>query len=171
MPRMKPSLVSLASGLILMAGAEVASAQQAVILVRHAELSSVPTVDPRSLPISEAGEERARHLADFLRDSGVTAIYVTDFERTIATAQPLAREIHKEPTVVAKSDPRELMERIRKDHAGETVLLVGHTDTIPGLLKALGYPADVRIGREDFSNLFVAIPKGEGPPTVLRFRY
>jgi len=168
---MKSLLASLASGCVLLASAEVASAQQAVILVRHAELSSAVVTDQKALGISEAGQARAQHLAQLFKDAGVAAIYVTDFERTIETAQPLAREIHKESTVVAKSDPRELLERIRKDHAGETVLMVGHTDTIPGLLKALGHPADVKIDSKDFSNLFVVIPKGDGPPTVLRLRY
>jgi len=168
---MKTRLIPLISATVLAAFAATANAQQAVILVRHAELQGAAMAEPKHLPLSEAGEVRAKRLASILKDSGVGAIYVTDFVRTNKTAEPLARELNKELTVLPKGDPRELVERLRKNHGGQTVLLVGHTDTLPGLLKALGHPVDIKIDPQDYSNIFVVIPKSDGAPTFLLLRY
>ncbi len=60
---------------------------------------------------------------------------------------------------------------LRSEHQGKRNLLVGHWSTIPMLIKALGYPQEVTIGRSEFDNLFVVIPKGEQAPTVLHLHY
>lgn len=168
---MKNGLIPRIAATALAAFASAAEAQQTVILVRHAELPSAAMAAPKDVPLSEAGSARAKRLASMLKDSGIDAIYVTDFARTRRTAEPLARELNKQPTALPKGDPRELVERLHKNNNGQTVLLVGHTDTLPGLLKALGYPADVKIEPDDYGNIFVVMPKAEGAPTFLRLRY
>lgn len=160
-----------AVAIALVALALPAYAQQAVFLVRHAELQGAAMAEPKHLPLSEAGEARAARLAAMLKDAGIDAIYVTDFVRTQKTAEPLARAIGKEPTVLPKGDPKELVARLRANHARETVLLVGHTDTLPGLLGALGHPADIKIEAADYGNLFVVVPCAEGAPAFVRLRY
>ena len=159
------------AGILLQLAAGAASAQQAVILVRHAELPGAAMANPKDVPLSPVGKARARRLAEMLKDAGIAAIYVTDFERTRQTAQPLAGELGKQLTVVPKGDPKALVERLRMQHAGQTVLLVGHTDTLPGLIKALGHPAEVTIEAQDYGNLFVLAPRSEGAPGFLRLRY
>ena len=168
---MKARLVSSISGALFATCLTTASAQQAVILVRHAEIQGAAMAEPKGLPLTEAGEARARRLATLLTDAGISAIYVTDFVRTSETAAPLARALNKEPVVLPKGDPQLLVERLRTDHSGQTVLLVGHTDTLPGLAKALGYPAEIKIEPQDFSNLFVVTATGSGAPVLLRLRY
>jgi broad specificity phosphatase PhoE len=158
------------SAALLLAPA-AALAQQEVILVRHAELQGAAMADPKNLPLSPAGKERAQRLAAILKDSGVAAIYVTDFARTNQTAQPLSLELDRPLTVVPKGDPQDLVGRLRKEHAGQVVLLVGHTDTLPGLIKALGYPGDVKIDAQDYGNIFIVTPKVESSPGFLRLRY
>lgn len=168
---MKKFFIPWIAATVFAAFASVANAESIVILVRHAELQSAAMAEPKHVPLSEAGEARAKRLASMLKDSGIGAIYVTDFVRTNKTAEPLAREINKQVTVVPKGDPKELLERIRKNNDGQTVLLVGHSDTLPGLLKALGHPADIKIEPQDYGNIFVVIPKSDGAPTFLRLRY
>src|SRR5690606_25654162 len=102
-----------------------AGSQQAVILVRHAELAGAAMAEPKSLLLSEAGAARAQRLAAVLKDAGVAAIYVTDFARTQDTAAPLAQALGQAPVVVPKGDPQELVKRMRGEHAAQTVLLVG----------------------------------------------
>ena len=63
------------------------------------------------------------------------------------------------------------MDRIRKDNPNDVVLVVGHSDTVPELLRLLGHPEPVTIAPAEYDNLFVAIPDKGGPPTVLRLRY
>ena len=127
--------------------------------------------EPKNLLLSGAGAERAQRLAAVLKDAGVTAIYVTDFVRTQDTAAPLAQALGQAPVVMPKGDPQELVQRLRGQHAAQTVLLVGHTDTLPGLLRALGHPEDLRIEPQDYGSIFVVGPREGGPPSVLRLRY
>src|SRR2546425_6216531 len=98
----------------------LAQAQQTVILVRHAELMGGQAMaEPKHVPLSEAGEARAQRLASFLKDSGISAIYVTDFVRTNKTAEPLSRELKMAPTVLPKGDPAALVERRSEEHTSE----------------------------------------------------
>jgi hypothetical protein len=83
------------------------------------------------------------------------------------TGEPLARELKKDLMIVPNGDPQEFVERLRKNNGSDTVLLIGHTDTLPGLIKALGHPADVKIEAQDYSNIFLVIPNKQGAPTLL----
>jgi broad specificity phosphatase PhoE len=164
--------ISMIFGTMLALFSAVTYAQQAVILVRHAELQGAAMAEPKHLALSEAGEARAKRLAIMLKDSDIGAIYVTDFVRTNKTGEPLARELKREVTILPKGDPEQLVDRLRKNHGNQTVLLVGHTDTLPGLLKAFGLPAEVTIEPQDYSNVFVVIPKREGSAaTLVRLHY
>jgi 2,3-bisphosphoglycerate-dependent phosphoglycerate mutase len=110
-------------------------------------------------------------LAGILQDAGVDAIFVTDFARTAETAAPLARALDRPLNVVPKGDPQELAEKLRKEQAARTVLLVGHTDTLPGLASALGHAEPLKIESHDYGNIFVLTARGDGPPGFLRLRY
>src|SRR5207344_765933 len=97
-----------------------------VIVVRHAEQTDPKEVDP---PLSEAGALRAKALAAALEHSGVQAIYVTQYQRTKATAAPLAALLHLSMTEVpvdltklAEYAPS-LAGRILADHPGGIVLV------------------------------------------------
>lgn len=143
------------------------AAQQAIILVRHAE-KIADKMYGKEIPLSKAGEERAKLLAEMLKDSGITVIYATDTVRTRATAQPLARELGLKIKNLDQRDPESAIRRLRKDNPNDVVLIVGHADTLPGLLEALGYRRDVRIHNNDYTNLFVVIPRAGKPPSVIR---
>jgi broad specificity phosphatase PhoE len=162
---MKPVvwLVSVA----MAAMAAPAGAQEALLIVRHAEKADA-SKDP---PLAPAGEARARALAALLRDAKVTAIVTTEFLRTRATAEPLARALKLEPRVQSSKDSAALAARLKKDHAGDRVLVVGHVNTVPELLAAFGATEKVTLGEQDYDNLFVVVPRKDGPPTVLRLRY
>ncbi|WP_284619578.1 histidine phosphatase family protein [Aquabacterium humicola] len=132
------ALVAAALGL----GAFAATAQPSlVILVRHADKGSEPVGDPS---LSPAGERRAEALAQALGSSGVTAIVTSQFRRTQETAKPLARRLGIEPQVVAArrgegaAHIAELVQAVRAQRG--TVLVVGHGDTVPMLIGALGGP-------------------------------
>ena len=148
------------------AAATDARAQTAIFLVRHAEKVD----ESRDAALSAAGLQRAETLAKELGAAGVTAIYTTQYQRTIKTAEPLARRL-KLTMTSADTPPAELIRSIRKQHRMGTVLIVGHSNTIPELLTALGYPTPVQIGSDEYDNLFVVVPKASGAPTVLRLKY
>ncbi len=168
---MKTRLLASFLASLLVGWAGLAAAQQTVILVRHAELAGAAMAEPKGLPLSADGAARAQRLAAVLKDAGVGAIYVTDFVRTQDTAAPLAQALGQAPVVVPKGDAQELVQRLRSQHAAQTVLLVGHTDTLPGLLRALGHPDAPTIESQDYGSIFVVAPREGGRPAVLRLRY
>lgn len=146
-----------------------ASAQKTVIVVRHAENSGDT--------LTEAGRTRAGRLAMTLGSADVGAVYSTDSKRTIGTATPLAESrklsVRLYDTADGSNgfDARPFVSRLRKEHSGDVILVVGHVTTIPDLLKALGGPDGVTIAPLDFDDLFLVVPKGAGDATLVRLKY
>ena len=105
-----------------------------IFLVRHAERGADSS---DSALLTVAGEQRARCLAQTLRDSHIEKIYTTDVKRTQQTAEPLAQKLHLQPMIVPKSNTEELLRDLRAD-SKQNVLVVGHADTLPGIIRQLG---------------------------------
>src|SRR5688500_9156051 len=89
--------VALAAVAALGAGARAPEAAFTVFLVRHAEKAAEPREDP---PLTDVGRARADALARALGDSGVKAIYTSQYVRTRATAEPLAARLGLTPVVL-----------------------------------------------------------------------
>jgi broad specificity phosphatase PhoE len=141
-----------------------------VILVRHAEKAGEEG-DPS---LTEAGRERARVLAALLADTGLDAIYTTTWKRNRETAAPVEtatglRALALSTNQGADAHVVELIQRLRGGrHAGQKVLCVEHSNTIPLLLGKLGV-AEVPEAAE-YSQLFL-ITFDAGTPRVLVLRY
>jgi broad specificity phosphatase PhoE len=149
-------------------GVTPATAQEVVYLVRHAERLDSST----DSPLSAEGRARATRLAQMLRDAGITAIYVTEFQRTAQTAQPLA-DLLKLPLIkTPATDPDALISRLRSSDSRARVLVVSHSDRLPVLLHDLGYAPEMTIAATEYDDLFVVVP-GDRPGTsiVMRLRY
>jgi broad specificity phosphatase PhoE len=146
----------------------LADAQHVVFLARHGEQASGANGDA---PLTEAGQRRARALATVLKDAGLTAIYVSEAQRTMQTAEPLAQALQLEPTRLPRRDIEGLITRLRTQQAEGRVLIVSHSLTIPHVLKAFGHPEEVVIPREEYDRLFVIVPKPTGPPLVVVLRF
>jgi broad specificity phosphatase PhoE len=165
----------LAVTLLLAGFASTAFAQKAILLVRHAE-KATDSNEP-GVPLSEAGRARAAHLARMLAGAGITAIYATETDRARQTAEPLARALKLEVRTYSPRDasgklaPRLLLDRLKKDDASGTGLVVGHQNTVPDLLAALGYTEKVSIADKQFDDLFIVVPTVEGAPRIVRLKY
>jgi broad specificity phosphatase PhoE len=149
-----------------------ALARGTIFLVRHAEradtAAGTTTADPS---LSEAGRERAVSLATLLKDAGITSIFVTELKRTRETAAPLAHALGIVPTVIAQNDLNALVPKL-KSMVGNA-LVVGHSNTVPAIMEALGLTRPV-IGDADFDNLFIVTPGHSAsglPPHVIRLHY
>jgi broad specificity phosphatase PhoE len=163
----------LAIGLALLS-AGIAAAQGAkpttVIVVRHAEKAAAPADDP---PLTELGEARARALLDAVRDAGVSAVITTQFTRTKATAQPTAMALGITPEIVATtgaSHVQDVVAAIHK-HAGQTVLVVGHSNTVPAIIGALGATAPPAICDAEYDNLYIVTIAGDGKASVVHAKF
>lgn len=150
----------------------VAEAQM-VIVVRHAERADGGTAAPGATmtgasdpELSAAGKARAQALAAMLKDAGVTAIYTTEYRRTKDTAVPLAAALKITAEVVSARDQAALIAKIKANTTG-AILVVGHSNTVPTIIKALG-GADVTVGESEYDSLFFVAP--DGATTRIRFK-
>lgn len=131
-----------------------AGAEPAIFVVRHAEREVAPAVGGDS-NLSDVGRARAESLAKTLKDAGVAAVYATEFKRTQETAAPMAKAAGVNVTVIPAGDVATLAEKLRAEH--RNALVVGHSNTVPEILKALGISTPVSLGESDYDNLFVVI--------------
>jgi broad specificity phosphatase PhoE len=137
--------------------------QSTVFIVRHAEKAD----DSKDAELSEAGRARAEVLANMLRDSKISVIYTTEFKRTQQTAGPLAKALGLTITTLPAANNAALVAKLRTS-AGNS-LVVGHGNTIPDVIKALGISEPVNISERDYDNLFVVV-LGE-KPYLIRLHY
>jgi len=131
-----------------------------IFVVRHAEKVS-ETADA----LSEMGTQRAACLAATLKDAKIKTVLTSQFKRTEQTAAPTSQEFH----VTTKSLPADAFETIaetaRHAFAAGDVLIVGHSNTVPQIVKALS-GVDVTVGATDYDQLFVILGPG-----VLQLHY
>ena len=105
------------------------------VVVRHAEKASDTERDP---DLSAAGQERAQRLAERLAGDGIVAAYTTDYRRTRQTVAPAAGARRVEPVVYDAQQPAATFAaRLKAAHPRGTVLVAGHSNTVPGIVAAL----------------------------------
>jgi phosphohistidine phosphatase SixA len=141
-----------------------AASGRTVIIVRYAEKVVSTDTDPS---LSPGGRRRAEALARILKDSGITTIFTSEFKRTQETAGPTATSIGIAPSIVPARDTDALVAKLQ--HLNGNALVVGHTDTIPSLIEALGVETSVEIPSEDYSELFI-VTLGD-KPRLIRLHY
>jgi broad specificity phosphatase PhoE len=135
-----------------------------VILVRHAERQS-SGADPS---LTAAGKRRAALLAAMFAGSGVTAIFTSAAGRTKQTAAPLAAKVGLTPRQI---DDSPAVARTQILAGGACVVVVGHTNTVPEFIEALGGPSGVVIDDHDFDRMFVLTVTPPAAASLLEFRY
>ena len=158
--------VALACIATLGLAAGLAHAQEAIFLVRHAERQD----DSVDSPLSSQGRARAARLAEMLRDARITAVFVTEYQRTRDTAKPLADRLGLPMTKVTADDPMGLAKAVLALGPRSRVLVVGHSDSLPLILELLGVP-EVRKIEAEYDNLFVVLPGNKPGPILLRLRF
>lgn len=145
-----------------------------VILVRHAEKQPEKS-DP---PLSPAGERRALDLRDALAAYSLAAIVVSDVRRTRQTAAPTA-ELHQLTPVIAKTGDglpahvAEIVQRIHESNGKGAVLVVGHSNTLPAIVEALGSLKLADLPECRFDALWMLDRRAAAgvPPGLVRTRY
>jgi phosphohistidine phosphatase SixA len=172
---LKPTAAALAAVFLVVAATPSRAEETLLLLARHAEKqddSTNPDLTPRGLARAEA-------LADIAIDLNVAAVYSTDFCRTAQTAQPTASRLGMPIVVQALSgatdslehctpaisspvlflgspldDVADLLSWILEQHPGKTVLIVGHSNTVPQMLERLGVGA-FQIADDEYDRLFL----------------
>lgn len=113
---------------------------QTVVIVRHAEKADA-SADP---VLSDAGQARAQALAEHLKDAHPSMVLTSPMQRTRLTAAPTAQH----HSVTAEAVPLDggagahiaaIVAKVRSMPQDATVLIVGHSNTVPAIARALGY--------------------------------
>ena len=140
-----------------------------VILIRHAEKNIEPNnSDP---DLSPAGQARAQELVRIFGDTGINAIYATQYKRTQQTVKPLADRLGLPVNQVNSKNTADLLAQIRAQHSGQIILLAGHNNTVPEIVAALGGPTYPIIPETEFDNLYIVTVYRTGKAKVVRLKY
>ena len=144
-----------------------------IIFVRHAEKAAEPAGDPG---LTEAGQRRSAELARQLVDAdviaGIDAIYATGFKRSQETAMPVANALTLPINTYDAADTETVLETILRNHKGEIVLVVAHSDTLPELIANLGASKRVpAIDESEYDNIYIISIPWFGKTKTIRLRY
>jgi phosphohistidine phosphatase SixA len=129
-----------------------------IYLVRHAEKDT-----GNNPPLTQAGFKRAGDLMRYLQSKGVSKIYSTKYKRTNQTADSL--KIAQNLTAInyeADTLGNDLVEKIKANgDEGKTILVVGHSNTVPKLIRRLGVKTYTvqNLGDYEFDNIFKVVYK------------
>jgi len=147
-------------------------AGSSIYLVRHAEKLEGP--DPG---LTAAGMARAEALKDKLAGVHLDAIYVTQWQRTQLTAAPIAQARDLSP-IVRSTRGRPISEHVQAliadlnaNHCGETVLLVGHSNTLPRIIYSLTGKQIGEMNEQTYNRLFHIRFQAGQPVEVIRTEY
>lgn len=168
-------LVALASSLARASAAPLDDGEpvRAVVLVRHAEIEEGGGGDPA---LSESGRARAAALADALAGSRVTRVVTSSLVRTRQTGAPVAERFELSPIAVSTSGGldahvREVVEAVREPAGAGVVLVVGHSNTVPRILHALGGPELADLEHGEYGLMFVLLTDADGATSLIRSHY
>ena len=152
---------------LLAASAAPCLAQRVVVVVRHADKVD----DSDDAALSARGEEQAERLAHVLKDVRISAVYVTQFQRTKRTAAPLMKALGIEPVTYEQKDVDGVVAQIRREHADDAVMVVGHRSTVPMVLAKLGCTEKVALESSETDSIFVLTFTPGAGPRLLHLRY
>ena len=160
---MKASILSFLFFLALSIG-QAQTSPSVIFIVRHCEKAMESTDNPN---LAEEGKKRAAHLAEILKNTGIEAVYSTNYKRTMQTAEPLATVLKITPTAY---EPREAAfgEMLRK--SGKKVLVVGHSNTVPDLLNQLSGTKNYQ-PNDGYGDLWVVTIQEGQAPVIVKLSY
>lgn len=159
--RNKSSLLAgLTLAAALLAPAFALAAPQIVYVTRHGEKAEGKDPD-----LTAPGQARARSVAHLLRKAGITQVFSSTTKRTQQTAQPLAAQLNVPVQSYDPSKPALVVEKIKT--LKEATLLVGHSNTVPELVKLLGGGTVAPIGDDEFDRLYQLVIEPDGSVTTI----
>ena len=135
-----------------------------IFLVRHAEKVKDGRKDPALTP---AGVARAERLSKHLASTNIQQVYTTDYQRTRSTALPTAEHFKVELKIYNPRDTAFYQQLLTK-HAGQSILVVGHSNTIPSLTNRLiGQQKYDQLKESAYGKLFLVTKSGQKAHSIV----
>jgi broad specificity phosphatase PhoE len=136
-----------------------------IYLVRHAE-KNTNSSDPDNPGLSDCGAQRAEALAMILADAELEKIYSSDYERTLATARPIAEPLSLDIEIYDPVNLEELSRLLLERR--QNALVVGHSNTTGVLAGMLTGGAREVFGEGIYDRIYqVVISGGEARLNLL----
>ena len=122
-------------------------------LIRHAEKdrSDAENKNPK---LTEKGQQRAQKWGELLTNYRIDAVYSTEYNRTMQTAKPTAEKLGLK---IKNYHPFKIdFKKFLEETKGKTVLVVGHSNTIPFFTnKLIGEDKYQQMEDNDNTSLFI----------------
>ncbi|MFD2823858.1 SixA phosphatase family protein [Lacinutrix iliipiscaria] len=132
---------------------ETSSETSTYYFIRHAEKDR-SNASEKNPHLTEIGKARAEHWSAVLSSIHFDAVYSTDYHRTRETALPTATKNNLELSLYR---PKHIdLKNFLKETKGKTVLIVGHSNTIPHFVNdVIGEKKYVDIEDDNNGNLYI----------------
>ena len=156
-----PLIASLFVACALLAPTFATAAPVIVYLTRHGEKAA----EGKDPDLTAQGQARARHLARVLARTGIHAVFSTPTNRTRQTAQPLAAQAGLQVQLYDPSKPGLMVDKVKA--AASPTLVVGHSNTVPELVKLFGGAPVAPIGDDEYDRLYQLIINDDGSVTTV----
>ena len=109
--------------------------------------------------------------AELYGDSGIAAIYATQYKRTQQTVKPLADKLKLPVTQIEAKKTADLVKEIRAHNAGQVVFIAGHNNSVPEIIAAMGGPQLPIIPETEYDNLYILTLQADGTARLLKMKY
>ena len=130
------------------ATATSAATEKAYHVMRHLNTPE----GERDPDLTDEGQRSAQLLAARFAQNPPTAIYVSSYKRTQQTAAPLAARLGITPKVYDPANTPALVQQVRAEPG--TVLIVGHSNTVPDIIEQLGGQRPAPLVHADFGDIW-----------------
>ncbi|HEV2043051.1 MAG TPA: phosphoglycerate mutase family protein [Sphingomicrobium sp.] len=130
------------------ASAPPPAAQPDIYVMRHLHTPAGVT-DP---DLTDEGQRVALALVTWFKRDRPKVIYVSSTKRAQQTAAPLARKLGVAPTIYNPADTAGLIAAVSRET--RTVLVVGHSNTVPDIIERLGGQRPAPLVHEDFGDIW-----------------
>ena len=124
---------------------------ESVYLFRHAEKQIIK--GEKNPELTRDGFARSDQLAEALKHVQNGVIYSSEFKRTQQTVNPLASVWNTNVKIHTAHDPEGQIERALS-HCGKTVIISGHSNTLPNLIGLFGIVDEITISDDQYGDLF-----------------
>jgi phosphohistidine phosphatase SixA len=154
-------LAPLSLALAVLAPFAASAAPSAIYIVRHGEKAATGK-DPE---LTAEGQARARNIAAILQKTGIRHVFSTPYARTRQTAQPLAQRDSLAVETYDPAAPQALVDKVKA--LDGAVLVVGHSNTVPELVRRFGGAPGADIADDEYDRLYQLIPAADGSVTTV----
>lgn len=148
-------LLIVASAVVLISACgktEKPEAESEIYLVRHFQKQAATAQSGKDVELTQEGRTNAEHLAEHLKNKGITSIYSTNYKRTKQSAKPTSDALSLELSEYDPSNLEAFAEQLLSSQ--ENHLIVGHSNTTGVLFGLLGCET-ISLSEDDYGDIMV----------------